>query len=357
MNELVRVENLVWQVQGRNIVDVERFSIDAGENVAIIGENGSGKSSFVKLIALLQQPSSGNIYYRGNLCGMKSLDIRREISTVFQEPLLLKGTVYDNVALGLKIRKVPKPLIREKVDRWLETFNISHLKKQNVRGLSGGESQRVSLARAMVTEPRLLILDEPFSSLDAPARAGIVQDFCEVLRKSSLATIFITHNVTEIPLMSDRVCVFDGGKIIEEGPPARILNYPGREVTAGLVGIENIFRGKIVEKGKEALYVECEGTGRLRTGNHYDFPRGTGVKILIRPDMVEVGHSREYNSYKYRIKKIYPLHGHYKLYGGIPFDLIVLVGKDAFVKNELATGKEIDIFIPEEGIHLIKDCH
>lgn len=351
MDMLLEVNNLIWEVAGKRIVDVDHFTLSPRENIALIGENGSGKSSFVKILALLQKPTSGQIQYHKSISTVKSLAVRREISVVFQEPLLLKGTVFDNVALGLKLRKVPAYEIKEKVERWLEMFGITHLRKQNVRNLSGGENQRVSLARAMVTEPEMLILDEPFSALDAPTRAGIIQDFCEVLKTSPLATIFITHNVTEIPLLADRVCVMHGGRIVEEGTPNKILNYPENEVTAGLVGIDAVFEG-VIQEEKDCLLIKSqEASLKARKQNHLP---GTRVKVFLKPNMIKIGEKRDYNSFRYHIEKVYPLHNTYRLQGRSTFDFNIIVDKDNYIDNKLERGKTIDIFIPEEAIHLIR---
>ncbi len=353
MRPLIEANDLTWQISGKTIINVKNFSLSPGENLALIGKNGSGKSSLVKLLALLQRPSSGTIAYDGRPCSINSLDIKRKISLVFQEPLLLRGSVTDNVALGLKIRGLPDAQINERVNYWLNLFKITHLARQNVRGLSGGESQRVNLARAMVTEPELLILDEPFSALDTPSRAGLMQDFCDILKNSRLATIFITHNITEIPIIAERVCVLEQGSILEDDSPQKILNYPDTDITASLVGIENILPGKVVEFHDNSLVVKCEPLGMLITNNICNFPYGTSVKILIKPNLIRLGKLKDYNSYPYTIDKISPLHYVYKLTDDA-LKLIVIVSKETFAKNQLNLGKETDIFIPEEAIHLIK---
>ena len=353
MYPLIQTNDLLWQMSGINIINVKDFSLAHGENLALIGKNGAGKSSFVKLLALLQKPSSGTIAYDGKPCSTDSLDIRRKISLVFQEPLLLRGSVSDNVAMGLKIRGIPESQIQKRVEYWLDLFKITHLSGQNVRGLSGGESQRVSLARAMVTEPELLILDEPFSALDTPSRAGLIQDFCDILRNSRLATIFITHNITEIPIIAERVCVIEQGSILEEGSPQKVLNYPDTAITASLVEIENILPGKVTDVTEKNLIVKCEPLGTLTVNNIYNLQRGISVNILIKPNLIRIGEQRGYNSYNFSADKISPLHYVYKL-TDVTNKLIAVVSKEAFAKNQLGQGKQTNIFIPEEAIHLIR---
>jgi tungstate transport system ATP-binding protein len=353
MQPLIQAHDLLWQVSGKTIINVKDFSLNHGENLALIGKNGSGKSSLVKLLALLQKPCSGTVAYDGSPCSTSSLDIRRKISLVFQEPLLLRGSVNDNVTLGLKIRGVPQRQIIERVEYWLELFGITHLARQNVRGLSGGESQRVSLARALVTEPELLILDEPFSALDTPSRAGLMQDFCDILKNSRLATIFITHNITEIPIIAERVCVIEQGSILEDGSPQKVLNYPDTDITASLVGIENSLPGEVIEVNGKNLVVKCEPLGNLIVKNTYCFQRGMSVKILIKPNLIRIGKQKDYNSYTFIVDKISPLHYVYRLTGET-HNLIVIVSKEAFAKYQLGQGKQTDIFIPEEAIHLIR---
>ena len=164
MNPLIELKNITFHAHHKTILDIPHFQIQAGEFLGIMGPNGAGKSTLLKVLSFLTRGTSGEIVYRGQLIprGNAPLDLRRKFSIALQQSLLLDGTVYHNITIGLTLRKTPKNEIKEKVAQWMELFGISHLAKKNALHLSGGEAQRVNLARAMIVEPEILFLDDPF---------------------------------------------------------------------------------------------------------------------------------------------------------------------------------------------------
>jgi len=216
---IIRVENLKLVKGYRSILDIPHLSIYPQEVVSLIGPNGAGKSTLFQLLAFLEKPTAGRVFFHGRQAGpgSGSMEIRRQMAMVFQDPLLVSGSVFDNVALGLRLRKVPGAEIKAKVPAWLERFGIGHLAWQNAKSLSGGEAQRVSLARAFILEPEVLFLDEPFASLDAPTKVALMDQLEEVIRSTRVTTLFITHDVTEIPLYTHRVLAMENGQIQVEG--------------------------------------------------------------------------------------------------------------------------------------------
>ena len=154
------------------------LEVYTGDVLALIGPNGAGKSTLLRVMGMLQRPDNGNVLFRGeNALNGNPLELRRRIATVFQEPLLLNATVHQNAALGLKLRGVSRREIDRRLGPWLERLGIGHLAARSARTLSGGEAQRTSLARALVLEPELLLLDEPFSALDPGSREALLRDF------------------------------------------------------------------------------------------------------------------------------------------------------------------------------------
>ena len=152
-------------------LQIAALELQSGEVLAILGPNGGGKSTLLRVIGLLQRPTHGKVLFRGeNAFDGNSLRLRRHIASVFQEPLLLNATVYENAALGLKLRGIGGPEISRRLDPWLERLGIADLRQRNARSLSGGEAQRTSLARALALEPEILLLDEPFAALDPASR-------------------------------------------------------------------------------------------------------------------------------------------------------------------------------------------
>ena len=196
---------------GRTVLDVPQLTLRRGEILTLLGENGSGKTTLLRLLGLLVRPIRGRVVFGGEEVDFGStrrlLELRRRMAAVMQEPLLCRMNVRRNVALGLRFRGVPKPEIDKRVDAWLERLAISHLAGRPASKLSGGESQRTSLARAMVLDPEILYMDEPFAALDAPTRQSHLQEFRAVLAESGVTTVFATHDRGEALGLGDRVAV------------------------------------------------------------------------------------------------------------------------------------------------------
>lgn len=216
---IITGQNLTLAKNGKRILEIPSFEVREGEVLGIIGPNGAGKSSLLHLLAFLEQPTQGEIFFRGQRPRTKAevLAVRRKMAVVFQEPLLLRDSVFNNVALGLKFRKQKNS--KEKVNFWLEKLGITFLARQDARTLSGGEAQRVALARAFVLEPEVLFLDEPFSSLDAFAKIALMEELREILAATGTTTVFITHDFQEVSFLADRVAVLTAGKVNYVGTP------------------------------------------------------------------------------------------------------------------------------------------
>ena len=224
---MLEAREISWIKDHKTILRTIDFHLFPGECVGLIGPNGSGKSSLLKILAFLETPTSGLLYFQGQAVPKSvPLPIRRRIALVFQESLLLNTGVFDNVAIGLKIRGLSKARIRERVDYWLEQFGVSHLSKQSARLLSGGEAQRVSLARAFALEPDVLFLDEPFSALDAPTKEGLRVDLGQVFKATQTTTVLVSHDFKDITQLTNRALILLNGQVMAEGSPSELLNSP-----------------------------------------------------------------------------------------------------------------------------------
>lgn len=228
MKPLIELKNITYQAHDINILSIPHFQIPEGEFLGIMGPNGAGKSTLLKVMALLDSPASGEILYRGQNVpnGTPSLDLRRKFSVALQQSLLLEGTVFQNIAISLKLRKVPKSVIKEQVNVWMEQFQISHLAKKNVHFLSGGEAQRVNLARAMIVEPEILFLDEPFSALDFPTKIKLMDDFRLIISKSGTTSVFVSHDLMEINYLTNHLAIIVNGEVKQYGPTHEVLEHP-----------------------------------------------------------------------------------------------------------------------------------
>jgi tungstate transport system ATP-binding protein len=227
---VLEAREISWIKNHKTILHNIDFHLFPKECVGLIGPNGSGKSSLLKILAFLETPTSGLLYFQGQSVPKRvPLPIRRRIAFVFQEPLLLSTRVFDNVAIGLKIRGLCKDVIRERVDYWLEQFGVSHLSKQSARSLSGGEAQRVSLARAFALEPDILFLDEPFSSLDAPTKEGLRLDLGQVFQSTQTTTVLVSHDFKDIAHLTNRALILLNGQVEAKGSPSELLKGPQKE--------------------------------------------------------------------------------------------------------------------------------
>ncbi len=214
MNCIIEARDIKIVKGNREILNIEHFALGKGETVALIGSNGAGKSTFLQVLALLQRPASGKVLFSGDAVSRKNvLQYRRRMAMVFQEPLLLNTNVFNNVAQGLMLRGGGRNEIPSKVYMWLERLGVSHLAKRMPGFLSGGEAQRVSIARAMVLDPEVLFLDEPFKSLDYPTRISLLKDMGEILKSSGVSAIFVTHDYAEIPWLADSAVIMEKGRV------------------------------------------------------------------------------------------------------------------------------------------------
>ncbi|WP_017753532.1 ATP-binding cassette domain-containing protein [Calidifontibacillus oryziterrae] len=222
---MIHLQDVEVVKKEKSIVRVSHLQITTGKVTGVIGPNGAGKSSLLKVMALLDNPTSGVIKLKQKQVfpGKINIEERRKVSVVFQQPLMLDTTVFNNVAAGLKFRRLPKAIIKEKVQYWLKQFGVNHLSGQRARTLSGGEAQRVSIARAMATEPEVLFLDEPFSALDLPTRRKLLKDFQEIIRNTKTTTIIVSHDYQEIQFLCDEVIIMFEGKMIDKVPVNELM--------------------------------------------------------------------------------------------------------------------------------------
>ncbi len=227
MTNIIEINDLLIQRNGRDALKVNALQIQRGETLAIVGPNGAGKSTLLLALARLIKPARGQMIFNGNpISKMNDLEYRRKISFVFQDPLLMDMTVEKNIALGLKFRGAEKEETRTRVDRWSKAMGVESLLRRRAGQLSGGEAQRVSLARAFVLDPELLLMDEPFSAVDPPTRAQLLNDLSTLLSQEDRTTIFVTHNLKEAAQVGSRVAVIINGELKQVGTPMQIKENP-----------------------------------------------------------------------------------------------------------------------------------
>lgn len=230
---LLEAVNLKVFRGGVQVIDIPYLAIPENGKVAVIAPNGGSKSSLLLTLACLLPISEGTIHFNGKeIDTSRETDYRRSIAMLFQEPLLFDTTVLDNVAEGLRIRGVEKKSAREQSMAALELFRVDNLAKRSAHKLSGGEAQRVSLARAFAVKPKLILMDEPFSSLDLPTRIKLSEELGEILHNSGTAALIATHDRIEALRMVEHLIVMDSGRIVQAGEPAEVIANPVNEFVA-----------------------------------------------------------------------------------------------------------------------------
>jgi tungstate transport system ATP-binding protein len=236
VSALVQIRGLRVRRSQRPVLEVSSLEVRAGEVLALVGPNGAGKTTLLLTLARLLGTQEGEIVFQGRpLAQWNMVDYRRRMALVFQMPLLLDMRVSDNVALGLRFRGTSRSEIRDRVGIWLDRFGIAELADRRAGEISGGEAQRVSLARAFVLEPELMLLDEPFPSLDPPTRQQLLEDLGRLLKHARCTTLLVTHNLGEAAKLSDRVAVVVGGKLRQVGEASRVKGHPADEDVAAFL--------------------------------------------------------------------------------------------------------------------------
>jgi tungstate transport system ATP-binding protein len=236
MRTLVEISDLSVKRGGHPALQLDELSILDGEVLAVVGPNGAGKSTLLLTLARLLKPERGKILFSGEQAGAESDTVyRRRIALVMQDPLLFDTSVFENVASGLRFRGISKDVIHRDVPLWLERLGVGHLSKRRANELSGGEAQRVSLARALVLKPQMLLLDEPFSALDPPTRSRLLDDLGALLDETATTTVFVTHDLNEAAQLAGRMAVIVGNRLRQVGNADEVFASPADEDVAQFV--------------------------------------------------------------------------------------------------------------------------
>lgn len=241
MSAVYRIEHLKKEYGARAILDIEQLHIHAGEILALVGPSGAGKSTLLRLLNFLESSTSGTLHYNDQLLnGHVSIELRRQVTTVFQRPVLLRATVRENIAYGLHLRGTRKR-VDGRVDEMLDRVGLKSLAKELAHKLSGGEMQRVALARALVIEPNVLLLDEPTANLD-PYNVGLIETIVrEHNRAYGTTVVIVTHNVFQAKRLADRIGLLLSGRLIEIKNTSEFFDSPADPRTAAFVRGEMVY--------------------------------------------------------------------------------------------------------------------
>ena len=289
---VVEIKDIVKSYGRVTAVDGFSLTVGRGEFVSLLGPSGCGKTTLLRLIAGLLRADSGEVV----IDGQDMSDVppnKRDIGLVFQNYALFPHmNVYENLAFGLRMRKVGKSEIRERVTRALELIGLPEVEDRTPQQLSGGQQQRVALARALVIEPRLLLLDEPLSNLDAKLREGMRFEILRIQRQLGITSIYVTHDQEEALTLSDRVVVMNEGHVMQIGAPTDIYERPENLFVASFIGKVNSYNCRVVE-GADAegtATVGLDGVGRLQVQAPRAMSEGESVTVAVRPERIRLTH-------------------------------------------------------------------
>jgi ABC-type Fe3+/spermidine/putrescine transport system ATPase subunit len=351
------LEDILIRHGSATVLDVARLEIYHGETLALIGPNGAGKSTLLRVLGLLQPPDAGTVRFHGETANRdNALRMRRRMASVFQEPLLLNASVYDNAALGLKIRRLANEESRRRVLPWLARLGIAALAERRARTLSGGELQRTSLARALALEPELLLLDEPFSSLDPPTRESLLVDLRDILRQTGVTAVFVTHDRHEAFMLGTRVGVLNQGRLLQLGSGTEVFTRPIDEKVAEIVGADTRLRA-VVEQCHNGVARLCFAGGAIEIRG--EFRPAAPVLLCLRPEDIRLsrGDSAVCGSgsrISVRIVKVIPSTPHYRLMlesGAGP--LTALLSRGEFDALALREGDALTASFDAKALHVI----
>jgi tungstate transport system ATP-binding protein len=355
---LVTIRDLRLDIKGSTVLNIRQLEIERKAILVLYGPNGAGKSTLLRVLSLVEKPHHGEVRFLGRdrAATFKSLDLRRKIALLLQQPTLFDTTVRNNICYGMKVRGMRRTVIDERVAQIAETLKIEHLLSRNARELSGGESHRVSLARALIIEPELLLLDEPLSSLDLPSREGFWEELRDIIKSRFITAVYVTHDRIEAQAIGDRIAIIDGGEILQEGPLGEVFNNPLSEKVASLVGIDAMTPGRVVAFAENVLYVQI-GQTIIRSA------RSEGllgdVLVCVRPERVLL-HREKYEEYRGaindlrgKITSINSLGPLCRIHIDAGIRLNAYITSGAFDEMVLKEGEEIYAYFPASATHVI----
>lgn len=281
---LVEVRDLIVVRGAHPVLTIDHLAIADRETLALVGPNGAGKSTLLLALARLVRVARGQVWFRGSPVETgDELAYRRHIGLVLPDPLLLNTSVFANVAAGLRFRGVSSADSGVRVMDWLGRLGVGHLSRRPAREISSGEAQRVSLARALVLEPDLLLLDEPFASVDAATRATLLDDFERLLRETHVACVIVTHDLDEAVRLGDRMAVVVEGQLRQCDAPERVLSAPLDGDVAAFVGAETRLPGRVVSTHEGIALVDV---GQCQIEAVSAVQPGRSVLCCLRPEDV-----------------------------------------------------------------------
>lgn len=359
---MIRIDRLTKAFGSREVLREISLEIRKGEIFTLIGPSGSGKTSLIRLIDLLDSPTSGRIFLDGtDTAGSEKhrLSLRRRMGMVFQKPSVLNTTVAENIAFGLKFRGMPEPERLEKIRTVLELVGLPDFSRRRATTLSGGEMQRIALARALVTEPEVLLLDEPTANLDPVSSDMIENLILRVNKEFGTTVVMSTHDMLQGQRLADRIGVIMDGKLVQAGNSTEIFYQPKGKEIARFVGIDAITKGIVAENRNGHALIRVGATCFEALT---DLGAGHPVSLYIRPEevtLVPADTSPEKSSMRNRLSgriiKIVPSGPFVRVIVDCGFPLTALITRRSCSELGFIVGTMVVAGVKATAIHVLAD--
>ena len=273
----ITIKQISHSYDTEKVLNNINITIEQGEFFTLLGPSGCGKTTLLRILAGFIEPTEGSIFI-GEKDITKISSEKRNMGVVFQNYALFPNlTARENIAYGLRVRKLPKQTIKEKCDYYMELAGLTEYENRRIHELSGGQQQRVAIARALVLEPQMLLLDEPMSNLDVALRVKMREEIRAIQKKIGITTLFITHDQQEALAVSDKIAVMKDGEVLQVGSPREVYNEPNQEFVANFVGVSNKINGKFIRPENLKLSRENQAgipvtvTGVRFGGMYYEY--------------------------------------------------------------------------------------
>lgn len=339
---ILELKNINKAYGDNQVLDNLCLNIKQNEFLTLLGPSGCGKTTTLKIIAGFESPDSGELMFKNE--DISTLPpYKRKVNTVFQKYALFPHmNIFDNIAFGLKLKKMPKDEIKAKVEEMLELVALKGFEKRSVDSLSGGQQQRVAIARALVNKPEILLLDEPLGALDLKLRKEMQIELKKIQKEVGITFVFVTHDQEEALTMSDTIIVMNKGVIQQMGSPQDIYNEPANAFVADFIGESNILDGIMIEDFKvKFCNKEFECVDK-------DFEKMENIDVVIRPEDIRIVKA-ESGMLRGTVESI--------IFKGVHYEIAVSTADFTFILHNTKSakiGSEIGLDIYPEDIHIMK---
>ena len=343
MNKIIELKNISKAFDGETVLDDISLDIYDNEFITLLGPSGCGKTTTLRIIGGFEQPDKGDVVFMGDKINSVP-PYKRHVNTVFQKYALFPHlNVFENVAFPLREKKVPKDVIKEKVEEMLSLVMLPNFGQRRVTSLSGGQQQRVAIARALINNPKVLLLDEPLGALDLKLRKDMQVELKKIQKSTGITFIFVTHDQEEALSMSDTIVVMSEGKIQQIGTPTDIYNEPVNAFVADFIGESNILDGVMLDdyKVKFAGHTfECLDKG---------FDKNEPVDVVVRPEDVDIVPVNEESDLVGLVTSVTFLGVHYEI-------IVDIAGFKWMIQTTdfVDEGERIGIELEPDAIHIMK---